>query len=339
MLTSHTARSRRGGVAHGAAAGPLFAILFAAALQCAASAPIMAQDYPARTIKIMTNSGAGGTFDVFVRALASELHKRWGRPVIVEPRPGGNFMIAGRACADSLPDGYSLCALSGETLVYSEFLYKSVPYSPRADFAPVTNLFFNTQVLIASAALGIKTLRELLVVAKSKPLAFSAPAVAQRLFLERLNRQHGMEMVNVPFRGGGEAVTALLNGSAPLLFSGGSTFPQLIEDGAAVGLAVDSPRRSPLFPQVPTLLELGYSDKLSRNYLGLVVPAATPRPIIERVHREVVAIMNDPVFRQQNLVDRGLEPIGDSPEEFARFIDDDRASFAETTREAKIERQ
>jgi tripartite-type tricarboxylate transporter receptor subunit TctC len=146
-------------------------------------------------------------------------------------------------------------------------------------------------------------------------------------------------MVNVPFRGGGEAVTALLNGSTPLLFSGGSFFPQLIENGSAVGLVVDSPARAPLFPQVPTLLELGFTEKLNRNYLGLVVPAATPRAIIERVARDVVAIMADPAFRQASLIDRGLEPIGDAPAAFARFIDEDRAAFAAVTREAGIERQ
>jgi tripartite-type tricarboxylate transporter receptor subunit TctC len=104
-------------------------------------------------------------------------------------------------------------------------------------------------------------------------------------------------------------------------------------------LAVDSPRRSPLYAQVPTLSELGFSEALNRNYMGLVVPAATPREIIDRLNRDVVAIINDPRFRQQNLIDRALEPIANSPEDFARFIDDDRASFEKVVREANIERQ
>ena len=116
-----------------------------------------AAGYPTRTVKILTNSSAGGTYDVFAgnrRGIAEAL----GQAVIVEPRPGGNFMIAGRACAESMPDGHTLCVLSGETLVYSEFLYKYVPYDPRKDFAPVTNLFFNTQVLVAAEVLKVKTL-------------------------------------------------------------------------------------------------------------------------------------------------------------------------------------
>ena len=248
-------------------------------------------------------------------------------------------MIAGRACAESMPDGHTLCVLSGETLVYSEFLYKYVPYDPRKDFAPVTNLFFNTQALVAAEVLKVKTLDDLIHLAQQKPLAFSAPAVGQRLFLERLIQQKGMNMVSVPFRGGGEAITALLNGSTPVLFSGGLNFPPLIREGKIVALLVDSPKRSPLFPDVPTLLELGYTEKLNRNYVGLVVPSATPPTIVSRLHEDIVAVMNDPTFRQRQLVDRALEPDIDGPAEFANFIDEDRASFDHLAREANIERQ
>jgi tripartite-type tricarboxylate transporter receptor subunit TctC len=323
---------------HVTARNMLLAVVLASAYAWTAG-DVLAENYPTRTIKILTNSSAGGTYDIFARALASELHKRWGQPVIVEPRPGGNFMIAGRACAESTSDGHTLCVLSGETLVYSELLYKNVPYDPRKDFVPVTNLFFNTQALVAAAILNINTLDELVLLAKKTPLAFSAPAVAQRLFLERLIRDKGMNMVSVPFRGGGEAITALLNGSTPVLFSGGVNFPPLIREGKIIGLAVDSPKRSPLFPQVPTLAELGYPEKLNRNYVGLVLPAATPQAVVDRVYRQIIAVMNDPIFRLQQLIDRALEPIADTPDEFSQFLDEDRSSFDQVVRDAKIERQ
>jgi tripartite-type tricarboxylate transporter receptor subunit TctC len=303
------------------------------------AAAAAAEEYPTRTVKILTNSSAGGTYDIFARALAAELQKRWGQAVIVEPRPGGNFMIAGRACAESMPDGHTLCVLSGETLVYSEFLYKYVPYDPRKDFAPVTNLFFNTQVLVATEVLKVKTLDDLILLAQKKPLAFSAPAVGQRLFLEQLIQQKGMNMVSVPFRGGGEAITALLNGSTPVLFSGGVNFPPLIRDGKIVGLLVDSPRRSPLFPDIPTLLDLGYTEKLNRNYVGLVVPSATPPTIVNRLHEDITAVMNDQTFRQQQLIDRALESAIDTPAQFGNFLDEDRVSFDRVVREANIQRQ
>ena len=139
-----------------------------------------------------------------------------------------------------------------------------------------------------------------------------------------------MNMVSVPFRGGGEAITALLNGSTPVLFSGGVNFPPLIRDGKIVGLVVDSPKRPPLFPQVPTLAEVGYPEKLNRNYVGLVVPAATPGAVIDRIYGEINAIMNNPTFRQQQLIDRAVEPIADTPLEFARFLDMSIKSANET---------
>lgn len=298
--------------------------------------PAAAQPYPTRTVRIIENVGPGGTFDVFLRALASELQKRSGQAFIIESRPGGNFMIAGHACAESQPDGYTLCALSGETLVYADFLYKDVGYDARHDFAPVTNLFFNTQVLVADASLGIKSLAELPAVAKKKPLAFVAPAVAQRLFLERFNKQHGIDIVNVPFRGGGEALTGLLNGSTPIAFFGGANFAPLIAQGKLVGLAVDGPSRSPLFPQVPTLIEQGYTEHLNRNYFGIVVPAATPKPLVTQLNKTIVDILQTPDFRKTYLIERALEPIGDSPEAFAQFLDEDRQSFAKITKEANI---
>lgn len=298
-----------------------------------------AQDYPTRTVRILTNSNVGGTYDIFARALASELNNRWGEPVIVEPRPGGNFMIAGRACADAAPDGYTLCALSGETLVYNEFLYKNIPYDPRKAFAPVTNLFFNTQVLVANVSLGVKSLKDLITLGKTKPLAFSAPAVGQRLFIERLIRDNGLNIVSIPFSGGGDAIAALLNGSTPILFSGGLNFPPLIRAGKIVGLAVDSPKRSPLFPDVPTLAEQGYPEKLNRNYLGLVVPAAIPQALIARLHDDVVAVLDGPAFRQQQIIDHALEPATDTPQQFGEFLDQDRTSFEKILRDVKIEPQ
>jgi tripartite-type tricarboxylate transporter receptor subunit TctC len=310
-----------------------------ATLNGVSSIPLRAENYPTRTVRILTNSSAGGTYDIFARALASELNKRWNTAVIVEPRPGGNFMIAGRACADAARDGYTLCVLSGETLVYADFLYKNVTYNSRKDFAPVTNLFFNTQALVANTSLGVKTLKGLIALGKTKPLAFSAPAVGQLLFLKRLIGDNGLNMVSVPFRGGGEAIAALLNGSTPILFSGGLNFPPLISDGKIVGLAVDSPKRSPLFPNVPTFSEQGYTEKLNRNYVGLVVPAGTPTQIINRLHTDVADILNAPTFRQKQLIDRALEPIAGTSEEFARFLDQDRTSFAEVVRDGKVERQ
>jgi tripartite-type tricarboxylate transporter receptor subunit TctC len=297
-----------------------------------------AQTYPARPVKAITDVGPGGTYDIFVRALGEALHQRWGQPVVVEPRPGGNFIIGGRACAEATPDGYALCFLSRQTLAANEFLYKKIPYQP-GSFIPVMNLLYNTQVIFANASLKVRTLDELAVLAKAQPktLSFSAAGIFQRVFFDRFNQKHGTDLVNVPFKGGGESLTGVLSGFTPIAFIGGANFVPYVRDGKMVALAVDADERSPLFPDTPTFAEAGYPDTLSRSYLSLVVPAGTPQDIIASVHREVSNVMNDKDFRQKNLTDRGLAPIVDSPEHFSRFLESDRMSIRAIVKEAGIQ--
>jgi tripartite-type tricarboxylate transporter receptor subunit TctC len=300
---------------------------------------IAADNYPTQTIKIITNVGVGGTYDILARALADELQKSLGKPVVVEPRPGGNFLIAGRACAEAAADGHTVCALTGETMVYSELLYKKLPFDPRKDLAPVSNLIFNTQLLSVSATLGVKSLEDLARVAKQRPLAYMSPGIVQRNYIEQFNRRHSIDIVSVPFKGGGDAIANMLNGTTPVIFLGGANFVPYIAEGTVVGLAVDGRQRSPLFPDVPTIYELGQTSTMPRNWLGLFVPAATPRRIIDRLYGAVAAIMTEPSFRQRNLIARGLEPIGDTPEQFAHYIEQDRLDCARAVEEAGIKPQ
>jgi tripartite-type tricarboxylate transporter receptor subunit TctC len=296
----------------------------------------IAQEYPARPIRVITNVGSGGTADIFIRALGEELHRRWGEPLIVDPRPGGNFIIAGRACAESPPDGYTVCLLSGETLNYNQFLYKRLPYDPQKDFAPITNLFFNTQALVVNAALNAKSLDELAALARARPktLAYVAPSLPHALFFEHFNRERGTDLVRVPFRGGGEAVTGILSGATPVAFFGLANFLSYLREATMIGLAMDGAARSPLFPGIPTLAELGYHGNLTRVYFGLVAPAGTPQAITERLRGEIARIMNEPDFRAKQLIERVLEPIADTPGEFARFLNEDRLISERVVKEA-----
>jgi tripartite-type tricarboxylate transporter receptor subunit TctC len=300
--------------------------------------PGSAQTYPARPIKAITDVGPGGTYDIFVRALGEALHPRWGQPLVVEPRPGGNFIIGGRACAESAPDGYTLCVLSRQTLAANEFLYKKIPYSPDS-FVPIMNLLYNTQVIFANASLNVRTLDELAALAKAQPktLTYSAAGIFQRVFFDRFNQRHGTDLVNVPFKGGGESLTGVLTGFTPIAFIGGANFAPYVREGKMVALAVDADERSSLFPDTPTFAEIGYPDTLSRSYLSLVAPAGVPPDIIATVHREVSAVMNDKEFRKRNLTDRGLAPIVDSPEHFARFLEKDRMAIRAIVKEAGID--
>jgi tripartite-type tricarboxylate transporter receptor subunit TctC len=311
-----------------------------AVLLCLDGAALHAESYPSRPVKAVTDVGTGGTYDIFVRALGEELNRRWDQAVVVEPHPGGNAVIGNRTCAEAAPDGYTICFLSNQGLVANEFLYKKLPYSP-ASFSPIMNLFYNTQVIVANASLNVKTLDDLAALAKAKPgtLNYIVPGTFQRVFFDRFNKRYGTDLVAVPFKGGGDALTGVLSGVTPIAFIGGANFAPYVREGKMVALAVDSVARSPLFPDTPTLTELGYPANMPRTYLALMAPAGTPSNVIARVHNDVALIMRDQRFRKVQLLERGLEPVVDSVEEFARFLDKDRKSTRDLVQETGIEPQ
>ena len=229
------------------------------------------QDYPSRPIRVIAGASAGGTSDIFMRSLAEEMHKGLGQPIVIENRPGGAFNIGARTCAEATPDGYTICILPGEPLVFNQFLFKSIAYDPAA-FEPVTQLFAIVQALVVSKALAVNSLAELLALSKAKPgtLSYSTGSVPFSVFFDRLKKETGADIVKVPFRGGGEAVTALLSGTTPVGFYGLSNVRSQMEAGLIAGLMVDSASRSPLFPGVPTVPEAAQRSYAARSYFGLV---------------------------------------------------------------------
>ena len=298
-------------------------------------APAEAQPYPAKPVRIITANSAGGTSDIFVRALGDELQKRWAQPVIIENRSGGGMDIAGRACADAPNDGYTTCILPNETLTLNQFTYKSIPFDPVKDFEPITNAFINTQVLVVSAALNVGSLDELAALSKAKPgtLSYSALAIPMQITIEKWKEKTGADLVSVPSRGGGDIVTGLLTGTTPVAIVGLPNFIAHIRSGAVKALAVDSDARSPLFPDVPTLAELGFPN-LAPVYFGFVAPAGTPKPVIDKLHEDISRIGNEPSFRQARLIDIGIQPVFDTPEHFARYLQQQRTNAARLIKES-----
>ena len=299
-----------------------------------------AQDYPSRPIRVIAGASAGGTSDIFMRALAEEMHKGLGQPIVVENRPGGAFNIGSRACAEAPPDGYTICIIPGEPLVFNQFLFKTLAFDPAA-FEPITQLFTIVQALVVSAALNVRTLPELTALSKAKPgtLSYATGAVPFGVFMEQFKKETGADIIRVPFRGGGEAVNALLSGTTPVGFYGISNVRAHLEAGTVVGLMVDSDKRSPLFPNIPTIAEATHKTYASRSYFGLLAPPGTPKPITARLQAEVARIVAQPEFRRRHLIERGLEPVASTPEEFARFIKVDRALAEKIVKEAGLEPQ
>ena len=297
--------------------------------------PAAAQTWPTRPIRVITANSAGGTSDVFVRALGEELQKRLGQPFIIENRSGGGMNIAGRACAESANDGYTICILPNETLTLNQFTFKSIPYDPEKDFDAITNAFINTQVLVVSAALNVSSLDELAALSKTKPgtLSYSALAIPMQITMENWKQKTGADLISVPSRGGGDIVTGILTGTPPVAIVGLPNFIAHIRSGTVKALAVDSDTRSPLFPEVPTLNELGFPN-LAPVYFGFVAPAGTPKPIIDKLHEEISRIGNEPSFRQKRLIDVGIQPVFDAPEQFDRYLEEQRANSARLIRDS-----
>jgi len=261
-----------------------------------------------------------------MRALGDKLRERLGHPIVIENRPGGMQNIGARACQDSAPDGYTICIVNADPMIYNQFLIKDLPFDPVHGLAPITKLFDLIHVMVVNADLKVKTVDELIALSKAKPgtLSYLTPGAPMVLYMETLKKERGADWVRVPFKGGGEAVNAILSGFTPIgLFGEGNVIGQ-IRAGTMTPLVMLNNIHSPNFPQVPTLKETGYNGPPSRGWYGLFAPAGTPRPIIDRLAKEVAAIVAEPDFAQRQLKDRSLVGATTTPDAFAQEIVEDR---------------
>jgi tripartite-type tricarboxylate transporter receptor subunit TctC len=307
-------------------------------LGIAGAIPALAQDYPTRPIKTLTTTSAGGISDIFMRALGDELHKRWGQPIIVENRPGGMQNVGARACTEAPPDGYTICILNAEPVAYNQFLLKNMPFDPGKGLQPVTNLYHLIQTLVVNSKLNVKTVDELIALSKAQAgtLNYVTAAVPLALYMETLKKEQGADWVRVPFKGGGEAVNAVLSGSTPIALIGEGNVIGQIRAGTMTPLVMVNNIRSPNFPNVPTLEQTGYTGAPSRSWYGLFTPAGTPRPIVDKIAKDVAGIVNDPAFRERHLTARSLTPAINSPEQFADEIRKDRATAQQVVKDAGL---
>ena len=315
-------------------------VIMAAATLFVCCAPAVAQDYPNRTVRIIIPLGPGGGGDIFIRAMAEELQKRMGQTFIVENRGGGGLNIGTRACAEGAPDGYTLCVLSSEPIVYSQFLFKSLPFNPEKDFEPITNLFFNTLAFAVNNSLKVKTVGELMALAKNQPgkLSYSTFSFPLVHYMDSLQKKFGVDIVRVPYRSGNEVMTALLSGATPITLLGLSNMVSTLQAGKITALAVNSNSRSPLFPGVPTLKE-ATGENYPQSWFGLFAPAGTPKAIVAKLHKEVAAITGDSAFMQKMYIERAVEHAVETPERFARFIHEDRATARRIVKESGAQPQ
>jgi tripartite-type tricarboxylate transporter receptor subunit TctC len=295
-----------------------------------------ADDWPDRPIRVLTTTSPGGISDVFMRALAEKLRPKLGKPLVIENRPGGMQNVGARACQDAAPDGYTICIINADPMIYNQFLIKDMPFDPVHGLQPITKLFDLLHVLVVNSDLKVKNVDELVALSKARSgtLSYTTPGAPMVLFMETLKRERGADWVRVPFKGGGEAVNSILSGSTPIgLFGEGNVIGQ-IKAGTMTSLVMLNNIHSPNFPKVPTLKEIGYNGPPSRGWYGLFAPAGTPRPIVDRIAKEVAAIVADPDFAQKQLTDRSLVGATDTPDGFAKQIKEDRAVAEQVVKQA-----
>ena len=317
------------------------ALLLSTLLGLAVVSEAAAQDWPTRPVKAITTTSAGGLSDIFMRALGEELRQRWGQPLIIENRPGGAMNLGTRACADSTPDGYTICITNADAMLYNQFLFKTLPFNPETSLQPITNAFHLIHMLVVNSQLGVKTVDELCALSKQKAgtLSYLAPGAPLVLYMETLKKEKGCDWVRVPFKGGGEAVNAIMSGSTPIgLFGEGNVIGN-IQAGQMTPLVMMNNIRSPNFPKVPLLTEVGYNGPPSRSWYGIFAPAGTPRPVVDRVSKDIGEIVNRPEFRDRHLTARSLVPAANTPEQFAEDMKLERVVAEKVVKDAGFEPQ
>ncbi len=284
--------------------------------------------FPTKPVRIVVAYPAGGGIDVMARQIAGKLSGPWGQPVVVENKPGANTILAADAVAKAAPDGHTILFTTDATFSINPHLYAKLPYDAQRDFIPVTMLVLLQQMLVAHPSLQANTLDELVKLAKQNPgrinYASYGSGSQPHLAGEMLKHKAGIDLVHVPYKGISLAVPAVIAGEVQLTFSGIATGMGPVKAGRIKAFAIGGKSRSPLLPQVPTFAELGYPEVETHAWFGLFLPAGSPADAVSRIHKDVKQILDEPEFRQKQLIERGYEVVGSSPEEFSGFMKIDR---------------
>jgi tripartite-type tricarboxylate transporter receptor subunit TctC len=290
-----------------------------------------ADDFPSRPIKLIVAFPAGAGADLTARTVAQKVGESIGQPMVVENRPGANGSIAAGVVAKSPPDGYTLLLIDRGGLGINPHLYKQLAYDPLKDFAYVGIATWGPYVLVTNADVPVKTFADLVQLAKSKPgklnyASFGVGSMPQ-LNIEALNRHVGISMTHVPYKGGAPAATAVAAHEVDMTIATAPSVLGFVRDGRMRALAIGATRRSPLLPDVPTVVEVGIGpDVLLPTYFGIAAPAGTPAAVIARLSAEIRKALTAPDVVER-LAGAGLDAHGGTPEEMARTVRDDVARF------------
>jgi tripartite-type tricarboxylate transporter receptor subunit TctC len=298
-----------------------------------------AQPFPSKPVRIVAPFPPGGPIDVLARLVGERFHQRSGQPVTVENRPGGAGNIGIQAVAQAAPDGYTWLFIPQGNITINTTLMRDLPFSWERDFAPVTLIAYAPNLLAVNPSVPAKTLKELIDYAKANPgkLTYGSPGIGSSLHLigELMKREAGIEISHVPYKGTTQAMQDLLGGQISMMFGSLPTLMPQVKSGKLRALAVTTAKRSPAAPELPTLVESGLKSLDVPSWYGALVPAKTPREIVQKIQAEIAAIVSADETRK-TLEAQGLYPVANPPEEFAAQIKRETAVWARVIREGNI---
>jgi len=305
-----------------------------AALPLAAAA----QGYPNKPVRLIVPFPPGGATDISARIVGQKLGETWGQTVVIENRGGAGGNIGAAEAAKAAPDGYTLFFPSGSVMTANEHIYANMNVRPERDFVPITNAVRGAQVIVVPADSPYKTLKDLIAAAKANPgkLNYGHAGIGSQTHLaaENFLLATGIEVQNVPYKGEGPAVADLVAGQTTMATPNVAAAIAFINAGKLRALAVTSRERAPQLRDVPAVAELvpGFENY---GWFGLVAPAGTPKEIVDKVYRDTAKALDSTEMRARFFV-QGLEPVGNSPEEFARAMATERARWAKVVKERRI---
>lgn len=289
-----------------------------------AAAPVQAQTYPDKPVKIVLGVPPGGGLDVLVRGVAAELSTKWGQSVVVDNKPGASGLIAAEGIAKAAPDGYSLFATTDQIYMGNRFVFKSLPYDPDKSFANITIMARAEQFLLANPDVPAKTLPELIAADKRKPGSFAygswGDGSPPQLVYETLNKSADTKFLHVPYKGVAPVLNALTTNEIQLSVGSSGVAGALLKAGKVKALALAAKQRSPLFPDVPTTTEMGHPEILAFIWFGLAAPAGTPPATIEKISADVREIIRQPAFTERFITTPGWTAIAATPAETDELI-------------------
>ena len=297
--------------------------------------PAAGQDYPTKPVRFLVPQAAGGSTDTLARLVAQKLSDRLGQQVVVDNRPGANGIIGTELAAKAPPDGYTLLAGGTAPMAINPSLYAKIPYDPVRHFAPVALIAYSTSVLVVHPSVRAKTIGDLIALAKSKPgeLRYASAGIGStpHLSAEMFRQMTGVNILQVPYKGSTPGVTATISAETSMMFTGVASAIAHIKTGRLRALSVNGPKRSPALPDVPTANESGLKGFEVDFWIGIFVPAGTPRAVIAKLNNEVNRSITAEDLKEKFLV-IGADPVAGTPEQFAAILRNDIERWGKTVR-------